>query len=51
MFDDLENNEDMCKLVDMMCQEMGRIPTEEEVMIFIYGTNKVREDILHSGSQ
>ena len=37
----------LSRLIAMMTERMGRIPTEDEVVEFIYGNDQIRRDILN----
>jgi hypothetical protein len=42
---------DMEILVMMMADELGRIPTEQEVLDFIYGDEDIRRQILRGSKR
>lgn len=41
------SDEDLKKLAVQMANEMGRPPTEEEMVDFIFGSDEERKAILH----
>ncbi len=35
----------IAELVDKLAERLGRIPTEDEVLLFIYGTDEERQSV------
>lgn len=44
-----EDDKNLKALIRMMTHRMGRIPTEEEVDTYIFGTDEQREQIIPIG--
>lgn len=43
--------DDMRKLVDGLASQMGRLPTEDEVYAFIFGSEEQRKEILENAKK